>query len=69
MVTEAADILGISRRSAYRAAANGHIPPIKIGRRLIVPTARLLDLLGLSGDDDSRSTGRQPEEPAPAQRS
>jgi excisionase family DNA binding protein len=45
-VTDAADILGISRRSAYRAAAAGQLPVIKIGRRLLVPTARLLHLLG-----------------------
>jgi hypothetical protein len=42
-VEQAGEVLGISRRSAYRAATTG----IRLGRRLLVPTARLLDLLGL----------------------
>lgn len=47
-VSEASEVLGISRRSAYRAAAAGELPTVKIGRRLLVPSARLLELLGLS---------------------
>jgi excisionase family DNA binding protein len=54
-VTDAADILGISRRSAYRAAAAGQIPVIKIGRRLLVPTARLLTLLGHPSDEPAHT--------------
>lgn len=46
-VEEAGDILGVSRRSAYRAAARGEIPTLRIGRRLLVPTRRLMQLLGL----------------------
>ena len=46
-VGEAAEILGIARRSAYRAAANGQLPTIRVGRRLLVPTARLGELLGM----------------------
>jgi excisionase family DNA binding protein len=45
-VEEAAALLGISRRSGYRAAARGEIPTLRLGRRLIVPTPRLLALLG-----------------------
>ncbi|MDP8928189.1 MAG: helix-turn-helix domain-containing protein [Actinomycetota bacterium] len=32
-VEQAGALLGISRRSAYRAAASGHIPTIRLGRR------------------------------------
>lgn len=46
-VEEAGELLGISRQSAYRAASAGQLPIIRIGRRLIVPTAQLLGLLGL----------------------
>ena len=46
-VERAGQILGISRRSAYRAAARGDLPTFKVGRRLLVPTLRLLDLLGM----------------------
>lgn len=44
-VPETAALLGLSRNSAYEAAERGEIPTIRIGRRILVPTARLLDLL------------------------
>lgn len=46
-VEQAAEVLGISRRSAYRAVERGDLPTLRLGRRLLVPTARLLALLGL----------------------
>jgi excisionase family DNA binding protein len=49
-VERAGEVLGISRRSAYRAATTGELPTIRLGRRLLVPTARLLELLGLPSD-------------------
>ena len=48
---QAGDLLGISRRTAYRAAQRGQIPTIRLGRRWFVPTARLLELLGLSVEE------------------
>lgn len=45
-VEKAGELLGISRGTAYAAARNGTIPTIRIARRLIVPTARLLALIG-----------------------
>ncbi|MDP8932029.1 MAG: helix-turn-helix domain-containing protein [Actinomycetota bacterium] len=57
---QAGELLGVSRRTAYRAAARGQIPTIRIGRRWFVPTARLLDLLGLSPEDVD--FGRPPDE-------
>ena len=47
-VSEAADILGIGRSAAYEAVARGEIPAIRVGRRLLVPLARLYALLGIS---------------------
>lgn len=46
-VERAGEVLGISRRSAYRAAATGQLPTLRLGRRLVVPTPRLLELLGV----------------------
>lgn len=48
-LTEAAELLGIGRSTAYAAARNDDFPVqiIKIGGRYIVPTKPLLDLLGL----------------------
>lgn len=46
-VEVAGQILGLSRNSSYQAAGRGDIPVLRIGRRLLVPTAKLLELLGL----------------------
>lgn len=46
-VEQAANLLGISRHAGYQAARTGELPALRIGRRLIVPTARLLALLGI----------------------
>ncbi|WP_052665156.1 excisionase family DNA-binding protein [Nitriliruptor alkaliphilus] len=50
-VEQAGGLLGLPVRTTYRAAARGEIPAIRVGRRLLVPTMRLLDLLGLDADD------------------
>jgi excisionase family DNA binding protein len=63
-VEGAGRLLGTSRGAAYRAAACGQIPTIRIGRRLLVPTARLHQLLGIvdhgspavDGDDRDEET-------------
>ncbi|HVM13718.1 MAG TPA: helix-turn-helix domain-containing protein [Egibacteraceae bacterium] len=49
-VEQAGRMLGVPRATAYRAAARGQLPTFRIGRRLLVPTARLLDLLGLAAE-------------------
>jgi excisionase family DNA binding protein len=46
-VERAAELMGMSRSAAYRAAASGGIPVLRCGRRMFVPSARLLDLLRL----------------------
>jgi excisionase family DNA binding protein len=50
-VDEAARLLGISRGLAYEAARRGDLPVIRLGRRLLVPRARLLELVGASGEE------------------
>jgi excisionase family DNA binding protein len=50
-VEQAGQLLGISRGAAYRAAANDQIPTIRLGRRLLVPTARLHQLLGIAANE------------------
>jgi excisionase family DNA binding protein len=44
-IPEAARLLGISPRSAYRAANAGELPAIRIRGRIVVPTHRLLEML------------------------
>jgi len=48
-VPETARILGISRGAAYAAAADGTIPTIRVGRRLLVPRAALERMLAEVG--------------------
>jgi hypothetical protein len=54
-VPEAARLLGIGRNLAYDIAARdgeiAGVPVIRVGRRLLIPLARLFEVLGL--DDDS----------------
>ena len=50
-VAHAARLLGVSRSAAYRAAASGQLPTITFGRRLLVPTSRLLEMLGLQVEE------------------
>lgn len=48
-IEECASVLRLSRGSAYEAARTGQIPVIRIGRRLLVPRAKLLQMLGEDG--------------------
>jgi excisionase family DNA binding protein len=54
-IPEAARVLRVSRGVAYEAARTGEIPTVRIGRRILVPTSRLLALI--DGDaPEERST-------------
>ena len=44
-VEEAGRLLGIGRSLAYAAAKDGSLPTIRIGKRILVPTAALLRML------------------------
>lgn len=46
-VPDAGQALGLGRDASYAAAARGEIPTLRLGRRLVVPVPRLLELLGL----------------------
>jgi excisionase family DNA binding protein len=44
-VPEAAQLLGVSRMTAYAAVREGSIPSLRIGRRVLVPRVALERLL------------------------
>lgn len=44
-VTEAAELLGISRSSAYECVRRGEIPSLTLGRRVVIPRRALEALL------------------------
>jgi len=45
-VSRAAQLLGISEKSCYRAVKEGKIPSMQFGRRILVPRYGLEKLLG-----------------------
>ena len=47
-VEEAAQMLGISRSSAYECVHRGELRALRLGRRLVVPRVALEELLGVS---------------------
>src|SRR5918994_904 len=50
-VAQAAELLGVSRSAAYRAVAAGQLPALRLGRRIHIPTAPLLAMLGVSPEE------------------
>ena len=52
---DAARELGISRCTAYQCAKLGQIPTIRLGRRLVVPRARLEAML--RGEAEQKAAG------------
>lgn len=48
-IDEAAAFLGIGRSTAYAAARDGSLPTLRLSHRLLVPTAKLLVMVGLEG--------------------
>ncbi|MGE0491184.1 MAG: helix-turn-helix domain-containing protein [Vulcanimicrobiota bacterium] len=47
-VAQAAKILGLSKGATYIGIKDGSIPSIRVGRRILVPRAKLERLLGLA---------------------
>jgi excisionase family DNA binding protein len=73
-VEEAAKLLGVSRGTAYEAARRGELPTIRLGRRLLVPRARLYELVGAHtngkevlditrADENPQQSETRPQEP------
>lgn len=46
-----AELSGTPRSTVYDAVGRGDLPSIRVGRSLFIPTAPLLELLGVGGDD------------------
>jgi excisionase family DNA binding protein len=50
-VAQAADVFGVDVRTVTRAIANGELPALRLGRRVLIPRLPLLAALGVSDDD------------------
>lgn len=55
-VEETGEALGISRSTAYDAVRRGEIPSIRLGRRLVVPTAAVRNMVQLDGVEMANGT-------------
>ena len=49
-IAEAAELVGISRTTAYELAQSGELPTVRLGRRILVPVNQLADVLGTDVD-------------------
>lgn len=58
-VEEAARALGISRSAAYEGVRRGEIPSIRIGHRIVIPTAALRRMLELDPPGDGAIRGER----------
>ena len=52
-VDDVAAALGLSRGATYNGVQSGEIPSIRIGRRIVVPTAAVRRMLLLDGGADA----------------
>lgn len=51
-VQETAQMLGLSRNSAYQGIATGEIPHVKVGKRILIPLRALEKMLEGQQDAD-----------------
>lgn len=54
-VEQAAKVLGIGRSTAYELVHTGAIPSLRLGRRIVVPIARLAESLGSTAKEVAES--------------
>lgn len=60
-VTEAGNLLGVSRSTAYELVRTGELESVQLRRRVVVPVAAIADRLGITVPDVWLSLGRQSE--------
>lgn len=57
-VNQAAEVLGISRCTAYEAVRSGQIPSIRFGKRILVPRHAIDVMLGKgAGSERTEASG------------
>lgn len=61
-VDEVADLLDISRGTAYEAVRRGDIPSLRLGRRIVIPVPQIRRMLGLPGTEEGPVTSSEPDQ-------
>jgi hypothetical protein len=65
-VRQAGRLLGVCTASAYEAARTGQLPVLRLGpRRMLVPTARLREMLGCTAGELAHQIAAVEAEAAP----
>lgn len=64
-IAEVIEMLPLGRSTVYAAIRAGEIPSIRIGRRLLIPTAALCELVGLAPEDLAETAGTAVHQPFP----
>ena len=67
-VPTAAELLGIGRGSGYEAVRTGQIPSLRLGRRIVVPVAKLRAMVGLDEFGNRRDLRGRHLKMSPAER-
>jgi excisionase family DNA binding protein len=52
-IPQAGELFGLGRAASYEAARRGELPTIRLGRRILVPTAKLRAMLGLGAEPEA----------------
>ena len=60
-VEQAAKVLGIGRSTAYELVHTGDIPSLRLGRRIVVPTAKLAEMLAPMSTTEASCFGDTPK--------
>lgn len=50
-VQEVADLFGVTKPTIYRRIQRGEIPVIRFGARVLVPRAKLAEMLSVGGEE------------------
>jgi excisionase family DNA binding protein len=56
-VAQAASLLGVDVRTVTRGIQCGELPVLRLGKRILIPRLRLLELLGVT--DTAEASGRE----------
>lgn len=52
-VTETAELFGVDPRTVNRAVAEGELPSVRLGRRVLIPRLPLLAILGADPNEEA----------------
>ncbi len=67
-VEQAAKLLGIGRSTAYELVHTGDIPSLRLGRRIVVPSAKVAAQLGIEPEHLAHRIQGPQEEAEPTER-